>query len=49
MWGPDVTWEFIQSVFLWVIVALKFCVWLMAFAALWLTLWVRQLRKGERQ
>jgi hypothetical protein len=31
------------------VAALKFCVWLMVFAALWLTLWARQLRKLDRQ
>jgi hypothetical protein len=49
LWGPDVTWDFFQNVCLWVIVVLKFCVWLMALAALWLTLWARQLRKADRQ
>ena len=29
--------------------AFKFCLWLMVLAALWLTLWARQLRKPDRQ
>ena len=49
MWGPDVSWAVVQNVWLWVMVAFKFCVWLMALVALWLTLWARQLRKADRQ
>jgi hypothetical protein len=45
MWGPDLSWAFIQSVWFWAIVAFKLIVWVMALAALWLTLWARQLRK----
>jgi hypothetical protein len=32
-------------VWFWAIAILKFCVWLLALVALWLTLWARQLRK----
>jgi hypothetical protein len=49
MWGPGVDWPFVQLVWFWVIVAFKFCVWLMVLAVLWLTLWARQLRKLDRQ
>ena len=49
LWGLDVTWAFVQNVWFLVIVVFKFCVWLMALAALWLTLWARQLRKADRQ
>ena len=45
MWGPGVDWDFVQSVWFWAIAFLKFVVWLMALAAIWLTLWARQLRK----
>jgi len=45
MWGPDVDWAFVQNVWFWAIAILKFIVWLMVLAALWLTLWARQLRK----
>jgi hypothetical protein len=45
MWGPDLSWTYIQNVWFWAIVAFKLIVWLMALAALWLTLWARQLRK----
>jgi hypothetical protein len=47
-WGPDVSWAFVQNVWFWVMVAFKFCVWLMILAVLWLTLWARQLRKANR-
>jgi hypothetical protein len=49
LWGPGVDWPFVQSVWFWAVAALKFCVWLLVFAALWLTLWARQLRKPDRQ
>jgi hypothetical protein len=49
LWGPDVSWAFVQNVWFWAIVAIKFFVWLMILAALWLTLWARQLRKLDRQ
>ena len=45
MWGPDLSWTYIQNVWFWAIVAFKLIVWVMALAALWLTLWARQLRK----
>ena len=45
MWGPDVDWAFVQRVWFWAIVFLKFVMWLMALATIWLTLWARQLRK----
>jgi len=44
-WGPDITWSFFQTVWFWGLAIQKFCVWLLALAALWLTLWARQLRK----
>jgi len=49
LWGPGVDWPFVQNAWFWVMVAFKFCVWLMILAALWLTLWARQLRKLDRQ
>jgi hypothetical protein len=45
LWGPGLSWAYIQNVWLWSIVVLKLMVLLMAFVALWLTLWARQLRK----
>jgi hypothetical protein len=49
MWGTGVDWPFVQSMWLWVMAAFKFCIWLMILAVLWLTLWARQLRKPDRQ
>ncbi|MCL2648741.1 MAG: hypothetical protein FWD61_17360 [Phycisphaerales bacterium] len=43
--GPGVSWDDLQRVYLWAIAGLKFVMWLMALAALWLTLWARELRK----
>lgn len=45
MWGPGFDWAFVQNVWFWAIAILKFIVWLMAAAALWLTLWARRLRR----
>ncbi len=45
MWGPGADWPFVQHVWFWAIVFLKFVLWLMALATIWLTLWARQLRK----
>jgi hypothetical protein len=49
LWGPGVDWSFVQNVWFWAMAAFKFCVWLMVFAVLWLTLWAKQLRKLDRQ
>ena len=50
MWGQgDVSWAFVQTVSLWFLGLFKFFIWLMILAALWLTLWARQLRKLDRQ
>ena len=45
MWGPGTDWAFVQKVWFWVIVVLKFVFWLMTLVVIWLTLWARQLRK----
>jgi hypothetical protein len=45
LWGADLSWAYIQNVGLWSIIVLKLMFLLMAFVALWLTLWARQLRK----
>jgi hypothetical protein len=48
LWGPDISWSFVQNVWFWFLVIFKFCVWLLAIMVLWLTLWARQLRKADR-
>lgn len=45
MCGPEVTWAELQHLWFWAIVIFKIVVWFMVFAALWLTLWARQLRE----
>ncbi len=45
MWGPNLDWAFVQTVWFWAVAVLKFIVWLLVLIALWLTLWARQLRK----
>ncbi len=47
MWGPDVDSAFVQRVWFWAIAILKFILWLMVLAVIWLTLWARQLRKAD--
>jgi hypothetical protein len=49
MWGPDVTWEFMQTLSLWFVGAFKLFLWFLILVALWLTLWSRQLRKTDGQ
>jgi hypothetical protein len=50
MWGQgDVGWAFVQTVSLWFMAVFKLVTWLVILAALWLTLWARQLRKQDRQ
>jgi hypothetical protein len=45
LWGPDVTWSYIQNVWIWALVIVKVGAWLLVLVVLWLTLWARQLRK----
>ena len=45
MWRPGADWPEVQHVCLGAIVTLKFVVWLMTLAVIWLTLWGRQLSK----
>jgi hypothetical protein len=46
-WGPGATWESIRTVWFQALVFLKFTLWLLVLAALWLTLWAKQLRPGR--
>jgi len=48
LWGPDITWPFAQTVWFWFLGIFKFSIWLWVLVCLWLTLWARQLRKGDR-
>ena len=49
MWGPDVTWGFMQTVSLWFLGVFKAFLWFLFLVVLWLTLWARKLRKLDRQ
>jgi hypothetical protein len=48
MWGPNVGWDFMQTVSLWFMGGFKLFLWFLLLTALWLTLWARQLRKRDR-
>jgi len=49
MWGQgDVSWAFMQTVSLWFLGVFRLVLWLLFLAALWLTLWARQLRKSDQ-
>jgi hypothetical protein len=45
MCGPDITWPFLQNVWIWFVGVLKLCLWLLTLVVLWLTFWAWQLRK----
>lgn len=45
-WGPGATWEGIGPVWFHALLILKISLWPIAIAAVWLTLWARQLRVG---
>jgi hypothetical protein len=51
MWGQGdaVSWAYMQTVSLWFMGVFKLLLWFLFLAALWLTLWARQLRKLDRQ
>jgi hypothetical protein len=48
-WGQNITWDFMQTVSHWFLGVFKLFLWFPFLAALWLTLWARQLRKLDRQ
>ncbi len=45
LWGPDITWSTVQTMWFWGLAIMKICIWPLALVTLWLTLWARQLRK----
>ena len=49
LWGQNVTWDFMQTVSIWFLGVFKLFLWFLFLAALWLTLWARQLRKSDRE
>jgi len=44
-WGEGITWEDIQSIWIWAVGAFKVCVWLLALGVVWLTIWAELLAK----
>ena len=47
LWGSGVSWPEMQHLWLLATVVLKILVLVLSILSLWLTLWVRQLRKGR--
>ncbi len=45
LFGPGVSWEYVQNVGFWIVSVFKMCIWLLALVVVWLTLWARQLGK----
>jgi hypothetical protein len=46
LWGGGLDWENVRNVWFWGAAVFKLCLWLLALAVVWLTLWARQLRKN---
>lgn len=46
VWGPDISWERIQRVYIWGVGTFKLIIWVMIMVSIWLSLWARRLRKG---
>jgi hypothetical protein len=45
LFSSGVSWDYVQNVGFWVVSIFKMCIWLMARAVVWLTLWAKQLEK----
>lgn len=46
-WGAgDVSWPFIQTLWLWITAIFKMIIWVLALVVIWLSLWARGLRKS---
>jgi hypothetical protein len=45
LWGIDANWNAVRNIGFRFMAMFKFCLWLLALLALWLTLWARQLRR----
>lgn len=46
-WGEGITWDDIQSIWLWAMGAFKVGVWFLTLAVVWLTIWARVLLKNK--
>lgn len=49
LWGPGATWQEVRNLWFLFIAGFKVCLLVVAFILVWLTLWVRQLRKTLKQ
>ncbi|MEN6450433.1 MAG: hypothetical protein ABFC96_08080 [Thermoguttaceae bacterium] len=47
LWGPNIDWPFVQSVWFWMVAVFKLCIWLLALTALWLSFWACGLKRHE--
>jgi hypothetical protein len=45
LWGGDIEWTTVQTIWLWMVAVFKLCVWIAAMVVVWLTLWARRLRR----
>ena len=45
LWGPDITWQTVRTVWLWAMTIFKLCLWLMTLLVIWLSLWARRLEQ----
>jgi hypothetical protein len=45
LWGPDTSWQFVQTVWFWATGLFKAFLWMLAVIGLWLTIWSSKLRK----
>jgi hypothetical protein len=44
LWGPDITWATVRTIWWWIMAIFKMCLWLMTLVVIWLSLWARQLK-----
>lgn len=45
LWGQAITWDDIQSIWLWAIAVFKVGIWILTLIVVWLTIWSRLLLK----
>ena len=45
LWGGGIDWDSVRTVWFLGTAVFKLCLWLLALAVVWLTLWARQIRK----
>jgi hypothetical protein len=45
LWGPDITWKTVRTIWLWAMAIFKICLWLITLVVIWLSLWARRLSR----